>query len=173
MAGFFPWVLRDALRTGGERSAFARSYLMLWLLADVAFFLLSNVNLVTYVVVALCPLSLLTGRALARFLRRPRSISILATPCSCRERSLWSPCSAGIRYPSVVLQNEFPVYADKLVFGYVLIPLAAAGLGAVARRNRLGALGAVAACGALTLVGLYRYGSESVSAYNSMEVPAD
>ncbi len=72
-----------------------------------------------------------------------------------------------------LLQNEFPIYADKIVFGFLLIPFAAAGIGAVLRRNRLGALGAVAACGVVTLVVLYHFGSETVTAYNSMEMPAD
>jgi 4-amino-4-deoxy-L-arabinose transferase-like glycosyltransferase len=171
--GFLPWVLRDALRTGGERSPFARPYLTVWLVADVAFFLLTNVNPVTYVVIALFPLAILTGRALARFLRRPRSISIFSDPVLAASSMLFLAVLFAPFATRRWLQNEFPAYADKLVFSYLLIPLAAAGLGAVARRNRLGALGTVAACGALTLVGLYRYGSESVSAYNSMEVPAN
>jgi 4-amino-4-deoxy-L-arabinose transferase-like glycosyltransferase len=172
-SAFLPSVLRDALRTGGERSAHARSYLMVWLVADLGFFLLTNVNPVTYVVIALFPLSLLTGRALARFLRRPRSISILSDPVLAAASVLLVAVLCAPFATRRWLQNEFPAYADKLVFSYVLIPLAAGGLGAVARRNRLGALGAIAACGALTLVGLYRYGSASVSAYNSMEVPAN
>ena len=34
--------LRDALRSGGERSAYARLYLVVWLFADLGFFLLST-----------------------------------------------------------------------------------------------------------------------------------
>ena len=41
------------------------------------------------------------------------------------------------------------------------------------RRNRIGAISRDHACGVLTFIGLYRYGSESVSAYNSMEIPAE
>ena len=170
---FLPWTLRDALRSGGERSPHARFFLLSWLAADGVFFLLTAANLVVYVVMALVPLALLTGRALSRFLRRPRSESALSDPVL---------LAAGVLFLVVlilpfltrrVLQNEFPMYADKIVFGFLLIPFAAAGIGAVLRRNRLGALGAVAACGVVTLVVLYHFGSETVTAYNSMELPAD
>jgi len=139
--------LRDALRSGGERSPQARLFLLAWLAADGVFFLLTAANLVAYVVITLVPLALLTGRALSRFVRRPRPESPLTDPVL---------LAAGVLFLVVlilpfltrrVLQNEFPMYADKIVFGFLLIPFAAAGIGAVLRRNRLGALGSVAACG--------------------------
>ena len=170
---FLPWTMRDALRSGGERSPRARLFLLVWLFADAAFFMLTAVNLVAYVTLALVPLALLTGRALSRFVRRPRSESVLADPVLVAAGLL---CLVVLILPLLtrrLLQNEFPIYADKIVFGFLLIPFAAAGIGAVLRRNRLGALGAVAACGVVTLVVLYHFGSETVTAaYNSMEMPA-
>lgn len=167
-----PWSLRDALRAGGERSVDGRLYLFAWLAADVAFFLLSAGNLVAYILLALFPLALLTGRALARFLRRPRSQSRLADPLLLAPGALFV---AVLIVPFLTrrwLQSAFPMYADKIVFSFFLIPVAVGGLGAALGRNRGGAVGALAACSVLTLCMVYHYGSETVSAYNSMEVPA-
>jgi 4-amino-4-deoxy-L-arabinose transferase-like glycosyltransferase len=170
---FLPWSLRDALRAGGERSVEARLYLLVWLAADLVFFVLSAANVVAYAVLALFPLALLTGRALARFLRRPRHQSMLTDPILLASGLLFAVVLAIPFLTRRWLQNEFPTYADKIVFSFFLIPLAVAGIGAVARRNRIGALGAVALCSVLTLCMVYHYGSETVSAYNSMEVPAN
>jgi 4-amino-4-deoxy-L-arabinose transferase-like glycosyltransferase len=170
---FLPWSLPDGLRSGGERSPEARLFLIAWLAADVVFFLLTAANLVTYVVIALFPLSLLTGRALSRFLRRPRPRSVVEDPLLFAAGVLFLAVLVGPFLTRRILQNEFPAYADKIVFSFLLIPLAAAGIGAVVRRNRIGALGAVTACGVCTLVILYHYGSEPVTAYNSMEMPAE
>jgi 4-amino-4-deoxy-L-arabinose transferase-like glycosyltransferase len=170
---FLPWSLRDALRSGGERSLEARLFLLAWLAGDLLFFVLTAANLIAYVILALFPLSLLTGRSLARFLRRPRTASLFADPVLFGSSLLFLVVLAVPFLTRRLLQNQFPTYADKLVFSFLLIPLAAAGIGAVARRNRVGSLAAVAACGALTLVGLYHFGAETVSAYNSMEVPAE
>lgn len=170
---FLPWSLRDAWRSGGERSPEARLYLIAWLMGDLLFFVATAANVVAYVVIALTPLALLTGRAIARFLRRPRAASVFGDPLLFGSALLFLVVLAIPFLTRRLLQDEFPTYADKLVFSFLLIPLAGAGIGAVARRNRMGALGAVALCGALTLAGSYHFGSETVSAYNSMEVPAD
>ncbi|MGH7818993.1 MAG: ArnT family glycosyltransferase, partial [Candidatus Binatia bacterium] len=77
---FLPWSLRDALRSGRERSPDARRYLLAWLLADLVYFELTATNLVSYVLLALVPLSLLTGRALARLVRSPRTESLFLDP---------------------------------------------------------------------------------------------
>jgi len=169
---FLPWSLPDGFRGGGERSPEARAFLIAWLVADVAFFWLTAANLVTYVVIALFPLSLLTGRALSRFLRRPRPRSAFEDPLLFATGVLLMAVLVAPFLTRRILQTEFPAYADKIVFSFLLIPLAAAGIGAVIRRNRIGALGAVVACGVSTLVILYHYGSETVTAYNSMEMPA-
>ena len=137
------------------------------------FFMLTAANVVTYLVIALVPLALLTGRALSRFVRRPRPESILTDPVLLAAGILFLVVLSSPFLTRRVLQNEFPMYADKIVFGFLLIPFAAAGVGAVVRRNRLGALGAVAACGVVTIVVLYHFGSETVTAYNSMEMPAN
>jgi 4-amino-4-deoxy-L-arabinose transferase-like glycosyltransferase len=170
---FLPWTMRDALRSGGERSSQARLFLLVWLIADAVFFMLTAANLVTYVVIALVPLALLTGRALSRFVRRPRPDSVFTDPVLFAAGILFLVVLSSPFLTRRVLQNEFPMYADKIVFGFLLIPFALAGVGAVVRRNRLGALGAVASCGVVTLVVLYHFGSETVTAYNSMEMPAD
>lgn len=170
---FLPWSLRDSLRSGGERSLEARLFLLAWLAGDLLFFVLSAVNLIAYVILALFPLSLLTGRALARFVRRPRTTSLFADPVLFGSSLLFLVVLAVPFLTRHWLQDQFPTYADKIVFSFLLIPLAAAGIGAVARRNRVGSLAAVTACGALTLIGLYHFGAETVSAYNSMEVPAE
>jgi 4-amino-4-deoxy-L-arabinose transferase-like glycosyltransferase len=170
---FLPWSLRDAQRAGGERSAEARLYLVVWCAVDVVFFVLCSANLVAYVVLALFPLALLTGRALARFLRRPRPQSVLTDPILLSSGLLFAAVLAAPFLTRRWLQSEYPTYADKIVFSFFLVPFAAAGIGAVLRRNRGGALGAVALCGVLTLCMSYHYGSETVSAYNSMEVPAN
>jgi 4-amino-4-deoxy-L-arabinose transferase-like glycosyltransferase len=170
---FLPWVLRDGLRSGRERSPDARLFLWVWLAADLVFFELTAANLAAYVVLVLVPLAALSGRALARFLRRPRPASVLGDPVLLGAGVI---CLVVLVAPFLtrrVLQNEFPTYADKIIFAFLLIPFAAAGIGAVARRNRIGALSAVAACGVVTLVCLYHFGAATVSAYNSMEMPAD
>lgn len=170
---FLPWMLRDSLRTSGEYSPGARTYLIVWLAADAIFALLSAANVVEYVVIALFPLALLTGRSLARFLRRPRPQSVFSDPILGASALLFAFVLTAPFLTRRLLQDQFPTYADKLVFSFLLIPVAAAGIGAVAQRNRMGALGGVAFCGVATLGVLYHYGSETVSAYNSMEVPAD
>ncbi|MBI2963444.1 MAG: glycosyltransferase family 39 protein [Deltaproteobacteria bacterium] len=170
---FLPWSLRDAGRSGGERSREARLYLIAWLAGDLLFFVASAANVVAYVVIALTPLALLTGRAIARFLRRPRAASVFGDPLLLGSGLLFVVVLAIPFLTRRLLQNEYPTYADKLVFSFLLIPLAGVGIGAVARRNRIGALGVVALCGALTLSGSYHFGSATVSAYNSMEAPAD
>ena len=170
---FLPWVIRDAARSGGERSPEARTFLIVWLAADLVFFELTAANLAAYVVVILVPLAALTGRALWRFVRRPRAVSALADPVLLGTSVI---CVIVLIAPFLtrrILQNEFPTYADKIIFAFLLIPFAAAGLGAVVRRNRIGALSAVTACGVVTIVCLYHYGSATVSDYNSMEMPAD
>jgi 4-amino-4-deoxy-L-arabinose transferase-like glycosyltransferase len=170
---FLPWVLRDAARSGGERSPDARVFLIVWLAADLAFFELTAANLAAYVVLILVPLAALAGRALSRFLRRPHAVSALGDPVLLATSVI---CVIVLIAPFLtrrILQNEFPTYADKIIFAFLLIPFAAAGLGAVVRRNRVGALSAVTACGVVTLVCLYHFGSATVSDYNSMEMPAD
>ena len=101
-----------------ERSPHARLFLLAWLAADGVLFLLTAANPVAYVVMALVPLALLTGRALSRFVRRPRPESALTDPVL---------LAAGVLFLVVlilpfltrrVLQNEFPMYADKIVFGF-------------------------------------------------------
>jgi 4-amino-4-deoxy-L-arabinose transferase-like glycosyltransferase len=170
---FLPWSLPDAFRAGRERSPDARLYLMAWLLADLAYFELTASNVVSYVVLALFPLALLTGRALARFLRSPRAESLFLDPVLLGSGLLFVAVLVGPYATRRFMLTEFPMYADKIVFSFLLIPFAVGGIGAVTARSRLGALGAVTACGIATLFGLYHYGSETVSAYNSMEVPAE
>ncbi len=170
---FLPWALRDSLRSGVERTLEARLFLIAWLVADIAFFVLTAANLIAYVLLALAPLSLLTGRALARFLRRPRTASVFADPVLLGSALVFLVVLAAPFATRRLLQVQFPTYADKIVFTFVLIPLAAAGIGAVARRNRPASLGAVALCGSLTLIGSYHFGAATVSDYNSMEIPAD
>jgi 4-amino-4-deoxy-L-arabinose transferase-like glycosyltransferase len=170
---FLPWTLRDSLRIGGERSPEARLFLLVWLLADVAFFWLTAANVVAYVVLTLAPLALLTGRSLSRFLRRPRAQSWYLDPMLLAPGILFLVVLASPFFTRSWLQNEYPTYADKILFGFLLVPFAAAGIGAVVRRNRIGVLAAVSACSVVTLASLYHFGAESVTAYNSMELPAD
>ena len=170
---FLPWVVRDAARSGGERSPDARMFLLIWLVADLVFFELTAANLTAYVVLLIVPLAALEGRALSRFVRRPRAVSVLGDPVLLGSAIVCVVVLAAPFLTRRVLQNEFPTYADKIIFAFLLIPVAAAGIGAVVRRNRIGALSAVAACGVVTLVCIYHFGSETVSAYNSMEMPAD
>ncbi len=170
---FLPWTLRDSLRTGGERSPEARLFLLVWLTADVAFFWLTAANFVAYVVLTLAPLALLTGRSLSRFLRRPRAQSWYLDPMLLAPGILFLVVLASPFFTRHWLQNEYPMYADNILFGFLLVPFAAAGIGAVVRRNRFGALAAVSACGVVTLASLYHFGAETVTAYNSMELPAN
>jgi len=170
---FLPWSLRDAQRVGGERSAEARLFLVVWCVADVVFFVVSAANVVTYIILALVPLALLTGRALARFLRRPRPQSLLTDPILFSSGLLFAAVLAAPFLTRRWLQSEYPTYADKIVFSFLLVPFAAGGIGTVLRRNRGGALATVVLCGVVTLCMSYHYGSETVSAYNSMEMPAN
>ncbi len=170
---FLPWSLRDAFRSGGERSPEARVYLIVWLAAAVLFFLFSSVNLVASVPVVFVPMALLTARSLARLLRRPASGNLLAEPLFGGGAVLFVILIAAPFLTYKYLQTEFPMYADKIVYAFLLIPFALAGLAAVASRSRMGTLAAVAASGVASLVGLYHVGAETVSAFNSMEFPAE
>lgn len=170
---FLPWSLRDALRSGGERSSDARRFLLAWLAGDVAFSMLCALNVIAHVILALVPLALVTGRALSRFVRRPRSESWFADPLLVAPAILFVAVLIAPFLTRRWLQNEYPIYADNIVFSFLLIPVAAAGIGAVVRRHRTGALAAITACGTITLASLYHFGAASLTAYNSMELPAN
>ncbi len=170
---FLPWSLRDAFRSGGERSPDARLYLIVWLTGSVLFFLFSSVNLVASVPVVFVPMALLTARSLARLIRRPASGNLLTEPLYGGGAVLFVILIAAPFLTYKFLQTEFPMYADKIVYAFLLIPFALAGLAAVASRSRMGTLAAVAASGVASLVGLYHFGAETVSAFNSMEFPAE
>jgi 4-amino-4-deoxy-L-arabinose transferase-like glycosyltransferase len=170
---FLPWALRDSVRVGVERSPEARLFLLVWLIADIVFFWLTAANVVTYVVLMLAPLALLTGRSLSRFLRRPRARSWYADPVLLAPGILFFVVLASPFATRRWLQIEYPTYADKILFGFFLIPFATAGIVAVLQRNRVGTLAAVSACSVITLASIYHFGAETVTAYNSMELPAN
>ncbi|HSD09979.1 MAG TPA: glycosyltransferase family 39 protein, partial [Candidatus Binatia bacterium] len=121
---FLPWALRDSLRVGGERSPEARLFLLVWLTADIAFFWLTAANVVAYVVLTLAPLALLTGRSLSRFLRRPRAQSWYVDPMLLAPGILFLVVLASPFATRRWLQNEYPTYADKILFGFLLVPFA-------------------------------------------------
>lgn len=170
---FLPWTLRDAFRTGGEQTPEARVYLLVWIGVFLIFYSFSATKLPSDMIPAFLPLALLTGRSLTRFLRRQPSGDLLDDPLLVGATVLFV---AAILSPLVgyqVLLSLFPMYVEKVVYLLLLVPAAIAGLTAVGYRSRPGALGWIAACGLTAIVGLYHFGAETVSAYNSMEGPAD
>lgn len=170
---FLPWVFRDAFRSGGERMPVARLYLLAWIGVFLAFYSLSATKLPSDMLPLFFPLALLTGRSLNRLLRRVPSVKLLEDPVLAGSLGVFV---AAILLPLVgyqILVNFFPMYVEKVVYVLLLVPVAVAGLTAVGYRSRPGALGWIAACGLTAIIGLYRFGAQTVSAYNSMEVPAD
>jgi 4-amino-4-deoxy-L-arabinose transferase-like glycosyltransferase len=170
---FLPWSLRDALRSGGEHVPESRMYLLAWLGVFVLFYGFSGTRLPNDMLAAFFPLSLLTARSLTRLLRRPPSEDLTNDPVFMGSAALFLAVLAAPLIGYQVLLSQFPMYVDKVVYLLLLVPLAVAGLTAVAYRNRRGALSWLGACGLGTILGLYHFGSETVSAYNSMEMPAD
>ncbi|MGH7818753.1 MAG: ArnT family glycosyltransferase [Candidatus Binatia bacterium] len=170
-AVFLPWSLRDAARKGSDRAPEARLYCLCWALVIVGFFTLSAAKFPSYTLPALLPLSLLTARFLDRELRRPASS--LREPLFFGGIVLFAVVLVAPIVGYQVVGRLFPTYAEKTAYLLLLVPLALAGLATVAMRSRAGTIAAITACSAILVLGLYRFGAGTVSAFNSMEVPAE
>ena len=170
---FLPWVCRDAFRPGGEHTPEARVYLLVWVGVFLLFYSFSATKLPSDMLPAFFPLALLTGRSLTRLLRRPPAENVLDDPLLVGAVFVFVAALLAPLVGYQALLSLFPMYVEKVVYLLLLVPVAIVGLTAVVYRSRPGALGWIAACGFTAIVGLYHFGAETVSAYNSMEVPAE
>jgi 4-amino-4-deoxy-L-arabinose transferase-like glycosyltransferase len=167
-----PWILFDSFRSQGEDGSEVRAFLFAWTAVVVAFFTGSAMKLPSYVLPALFPLSLLAGESLATLARRPRPWTVLEDPVLVAGGIVFVGALVSPIVGYRVLAAQFPMYAEKTVYFLLLVPFAASGMTAVLLRNRTAVLGSLALTSTAFLLALYHYGSVTVSAYNSMEIPA-
>lgn len=170
---FLPWSLRDVRRPGNDASSGAALYLAAWITAVMLFLTAAGTKLPTYVFPLFPPLALLTARWLAWRLRRPAAADVLGDPLLLGGAAIFAVALLSPLVGYEILASQFPMYTDKVVYTLLLVPFALFGVGALLLQSRPGVLGAVAMCGIATLAGLYHFGSATVSAYNSMELPAN
>ncbi|MGH7859741.1 MAG: hypothetical protein ACREQY_20630, partial [Candidatus Binatia bacterium] len=166
---FLPWSLRPPRTRSGDE---AHLYLLGWIVVFLGFFTLSAAKFPTYVLPTLFPLSLLTAAWLERRLgdaARPR----LRDPILLGGAVIFLVVILAPLAGYQIVSRSFPTYAPNTAYLLLMIPFAIPGLAAVAGRSRAGVFASITACSTVCLLGLYRFGSATVSAYNSMEVPAE
>ena len=164
-----PWSILDGARATTTR---AERFLLSWAAVVILFFSLSAAKVVSYVIPALVPFALLIGRSLDLLLEQPVRKSRVQDPLLAAGTIVFVSLvlSPLVAYP--IAGRLFPMYADRAVYLLLLAPFAVPGLAAVAMRNRPAVLASLLASTAATIIGLYRFGSPTVSSYNSLEVPA-
>lgn len=167
---FAPAVVRTAWRD--PRHAEASRFLLSWLLIVGGFFSISAAKLPAYALPLLFPMALLTGAFLDRALDRPPPRSPWSDPVIAGGAILFLAILVAPFAGHWAVERAFPMYADRTFYLFLLVPLAIPGLAAVAMRHRAATLACMVACTAGTILGLYRFGATTVSAYNSLEVPA-